>query len=63
MKYSLAQYVHDGYRLKAIDAEQSELRKLGSNPDWKVARCLVLQQEWLEISARMFRYERHPNNR
>lgn len=63
MKYSLSQYVHDGYRLQLIDAEIAQIQRYKVNHQWVGQRMRELQDERGEISERMYKFERHPNNR
>lgn len=63
MKYSLSQYVHDGYRLQVIDAEIAQIQSYKVNHQWIGERMRELQDERSEISRRMYKFERHPNNR
>jgi len=63
MKYSLSQYVHDGYRLQAIDAEIAQIQSYKVNHQWIGERMKELQDERGDISKRMYKFERHPNNR
>jgi len=63
MKYSLSQYVHDGYRIQAIDAEIAQIQSYKVNHQWIGERMIELQQERGELARRMNKFERHPNNR
>lgn len=63
MKYTLPQYVHDGFRLRQIDEERDEIRRTARANDWVKARYEELQEEEALILKRMRRYELHPNNR
>lgn len=63
MKYTLSQYVHDGFRLKLIELEKKEIRSYGGSYEWTRTRLQELMDEELAIHERMARFERHPNNR
>ena len=63
MKYTLSQYVHDGFRLELIAAEKAKLRSYQGHYEFVSLRLRELTDEELEIQKRMFKFERHPNNR
>jgi len=63
MKYSLSQYVHDGYRLKALQAEIWQLQGYKVNHQWIGERMREIAAEQAILSERMYKFERHPNNR
>lgn len=63
MKYTLSQYVHDGFRLKLIDAEKRELMGYHGSYEFISVRMRELIDEELEIQKRMSKFEKHPNNR
>lgn len=63
MKYTLSQYVHDGFRLELIAAEKLKLRSYQGSYEFVSIRMRELTDEELEIQKRMYKFERHPNNR
>lgn len=63
MKYSISQYTHDTFRLRQIQDEFLELRAYPGGQQWVGIRVKELMAERLDIEERMYRYERHPNNR
>lgn len=63
MKYTLSQYVHDGLRLKLIQAEITQLRDYSGTYKWVAVRWQELYDEQLMINERMAKFEKHPNNR
>lgn len=63
MKYTLSQYVHDGFRLRLIETEKAEIRSYSGTYEWKRTRMHELLEEELAINERMSRFEKHPNNR
>lgn len=63
MKYTLSQYVHDGFRLELIMMEKAKLRSYQGAYEFVGARMHELMQEELDIQKRMAKFERHPNNR
>lgn len=63
MKYTLSQYVHDGFRLKLIEMEKREIRSFTGSYEWVRSRMAELLDEELSLNERMARFEKHPNNR
>lgn len=63
MKYTLSQYVHDGFRLRLIEQEKREIRSYGGTYEWTRIRMQELLAEELTLNERMAKFERHPNNR
>lgn len=63
MKYTLSQYVHDGFRLRLIDLEKKEIRSYGGTYEWTRERLAELMDLELSLHERMAKFERHPNNR
>lgn len=62
-KYTLSQYVHDGFRLKLIQFEKEEIRSYQGQYEWVRYRMQELLDEELEINERMAKFEKHPHNR
>lgn len=63
MKYTLSQYVHDGFRLRLIEAEKKEIRSYGGTYEWIRMRLSELMDEELSLHERMAKFERHPKDR
>lgn len=63
LKYTLSQYVHDGFRLRLIEQEKAEIRSYGGVYEWTRLRMGELLTEELSLHERMARFEKHPNNR
>lgn len=63
IKYTLSQYVHDGFRLKLLDTEKRELLGYAGAYEFVRARLKEIVDDELTINERMAKFERHPNNR
>jgi len=63
MTYTLSQYVHDGFRLEMISMEKAKLRSYQGSYEFVKVRMMELSNEELDIQKRMYKFERHPNNR
>lgn len=63
MKYTLSQYVHDGFRIRLIEQEITEIRSYKGRYEWVGTRLAELQEERGTLTERMYKFERHPNNR
>lgn len=63
IKYTLSQYVHDGFRLELIGMEKAKLRSYTGSYEFVALRMRELTEEELDVQKRMYKFERLPNNR